>query len=282
MLVSCIELLRAAAAGDYALGGFNVYNLEGVQAVVRAAEAERSPALLQLHPAALRHGGAPLVALCLAAAHEAAAPMAVHLDHSSSADDIRDALTAGVGSVMADGSALPYKSNAAFTAQMAALAHARGAAVEAELGRLTGTEDDMTVAEIEARYTDPEQAAEFVERTAVDMLAVCIGNVHGPYRGDPQLDFARLEAIAGRVRVPLVLHGASGLPEAMVTRAIGLGVRKLNVNTEVRAAYVAALRAGVAGSDSADLLALLAQSVAAMQAVVSEKLRLFGSAGRAP
>jgi tagatose 1,6-diphosphate aldolase GatY/KbaY len=175
---------------------------------------------------------------------------------------------------------MAYEDNVRFTAEMAALAHAGGVGVEAELGRLTGTEDDLTVAEVEARYTDPDQATDFVQRTAVDALAVCVGNVHGHYRGEPQLDFERLEVIASRVAVPLVLHGASGLPDEMVRRSIELGVCKFNVNTEVRDAYVRALRQAIGSPGPTDLLALMTQTVAAMQSVVSAKLRLFGSAGK--
>lgn len=274
-------LLRAAREGGYALGAFNVYNLEGARAVVAAAEAARSPALLQLLPGAIRHGGPSLVALCLAAAREAAVPMAVHLDHSASPDEVRSALDAGIPSIMADGSERPYAENVDFTRDMAALAHGRGAAVEAELGRLTGTEDGMAVADVEAKMTDPAQAADFVARTGIDALAVCVGNAHGRYRGEPRLDFDRLAAIRKAVQVPLVLHGASGLPAAAVGRAIELGVCKFNVNTEVREAYVGALRERSVAVPSPDLLDLMRGAVAAMQAVVVAKLRLFGSAGRA-
>jgi tagatose 1,6-diphosphate aldolase GatY/KbaY len=275
MLASTTTLLRAAEDGGYAIGAFNVYNLEGVRAVVGAAEAERSPAMLQIHPGALAHGGTLLIALCLAAAREASAPVAVHLDHSSSPDDIRAALACGVTSIMADGSHLAYPANVAFTCEMAALAHARGAAVEAELGRLSGTEDGLTVAEYQAKLTDPDQAADFVARTGVDALAVCIGNIHGRYPGEPRLHFERLTAIRRAVAAPLVLHGASGLPESLIGRAIALGVRKFNVNTEVREAYLDALR--VALQAPADLQDLMGGAVAAMQAVVVAKLRLFGS-----
>ncbi|MGH2410633.1 MAG: class II fructose-bisphosphate aldolase, partial [Chloroflexota bacterium] len=169
----------------------------------------------------------------------------------------------------------------AFTGGMADLAHARAAAVEAELGRLTGTEDDITVAEHAARLTDPAQAADFVARTGVDALAVCIGNVHGQYRGEPRLDFPRLAAIRAAVTIPLVLHGASGLPEPLVRRAIAAGVCKFNVNTEVRAAYLDALRAAMHGDESPDLLEVMTRATKAMQAVVSTKLHLFGSTDRA-
>ncbi len=280
MLTATTTLLHAARAGAYAIGAFNVYNLEGARAVAAAAEETCSPALLQIHPGALNYGGAPLIALCLAVARDAAVPMAVHLDHSTSAHPIGAALASGCASIMADGSHLSYSENIAFTAEMAALAHVSGAAVEAELGRLSGTEDGLTVEEYEALLTDPVQAAGFVARTGIDALAVCIGNVHGRYRGEPALEFDRLAAITNAVDVPLVLHGASGLPDAMVQRAIELGVCKFNVNTEVREAYMNALREGLDGSTRPDLLDLLEHVTAAMQAVVSAQLRLFGSTGR--
>lgn len=279
MLTSTTELLRAAEAGGYAIGAFNVYNLEGARAVLSAAEAQRSPVMLQLHPGAMQHGGEALVALCLAAARVARVPTAVHLDHSSAPEAIQEALAAGVMSVMADGSHLPYQENVAFTRTMVAMAHGRQATVEAELGRLTGTEDGLTVPEYEARFTDPAQAADFVGRTGVDALAVCIGNVHGRYRHEPHLDFDRLGAIQRAVSVPLVLHGASGLPAAMVRQAIALGVRKFNVNTEVREAYVEALRGALQAPGSPDLVDLMRQAEAKMQAVVATKLQLFGSVG---
>lgn len=281
MLVSTKELLDTALSSDYAIGAFNVYNLEGARAVVAAAEAERSPAMLQIHPGALRHGGAPLISLCLTAARDTPAPISVHLDHSTSEREIRAALDAGLLSIMADGSHLPYDENVAFTRAMADLVHAYGGAVEAELGRLSGTEDSLTVPEHEARLTGRAQAAEFAARTGVDALAVCVGNIHGRYRTEPRLDFDRLAAIREALSVPLVLHGASGLCEAAVRLAIGLGVAKFNVNTEVREAYVEALKTCLDGSRPADLADLMEAAIRAMRAIVAAKLRLFGSAGMA-
>jgi len=281
MLSGLKDLLTRAKAGGYALGAFNVYNLEGVRAAVRAAEAIRSPVALQIHPAALLHGGRPLVALCLEAARGSNVPAAVHLDHGASPEDIRDALDAGFGSVMADGSHFSFDPNVAFTREAVVLAHARGVAVEAELGRLSGTEDGLTVPEVESRMTDPAQAADFVTRTGVDALAVCVGNVHGRTRGEPSLDFGRLEAVARFVPVPLVLHGASGLSDGPVRRAISSGVCKFNVNTELREAYVAALSDSLRSARAPELVDLMKQAEAAMQKVVAEKLHLFGSAGKA-
>jgi tagatose 1,6-diphosphate aldolase GatY/KbaY len=280
MIVPTIELLGAAQSRGYAIGAFNVYNLEGAHAVIAAAEAERSPVMLQLHPAALDYGGPALVALCLAAARHAAVPAAVHLDHGVSPDAIRAALDADLTSIMADGSEFAYAENIAFTRAIVELVHARGGMVEAELGRLSGTEDGRTIDDYRAKLTDPAQAAEFIARTGIDALAVCIGNVHGHYRSEPRLDFERLAAIRRAVSAPLVLHGVSGLPDALVRRAIDLGICKLNVNTEVRTAYLAALRQRLAAPETSDLLALMRDAIGAMRAVVATKLRLFGSAGR--
>jgi tagatose 1,6-diphosphate aldolase GatY/KbaY len=279
MLVATAELLRAARAGGYAVGAFNVYNLEGVKAVVAAAATEQSPAILQIHPQALGYGGPALVALCVAAAREAETPLAVHLDHSREALAIRQALAAGVSSVMADGSHLSYEQNVAFTREMTDLAHAAGAAVEAELGRISGTEDGLTVAAREARLTEPRQAADFVATTGADALAVCIGNVHGRYHSEPQLDFRRLELIGREVTVPVVLHGTSGLPDPMIRRAVSLGVTKFNVNTEIRHAYLEALRLCLRDGATGELLSVMGAAVEAMQAVIAAKLRVFGSSG---
>ena len=157
--------------------------------------------------------------------------------------------------------------------------------MEGELGRLAGTEDDLTVPGNQAKLTDPDRAAGFVLETGVDSLAICIGNAHGRYRSEPRLDLERLIAIREAVSVPLVLHGASGLPDSTVRRTIELGVCKFNVNTEVREAYLSALKQSLSLSDSPDLLDVMQGGVKAMQEVISPKLRLFGSAGtvfRAP
>ena len=182
---------------------------------------------------------------------------------------------------MADGSHLAYAENVVFSRAMANLAHAQSATIEAELGRLAGTEDDLTVEAYAAHLTDPQQAREFVVATGIDALAVCVGNVHGRYVGEPHLDFERLAAVRRLAPVPLVLHGASGLPAALVQRAIALGVCKFNVNTELREAYLLSCRRILANSPSADLLEMLQAAVVDMQAVVATKLRLFGSANRA-
>jgi tagatose 1,6-diphosphate aldolase GatY/KbaY len=281
MLTSTQELLETARRNIYAIGAFNVYNLEGVTAVVQAAEAANSPAMLQLHPSALKFGGASLIALCLEAAQNSSVSISVHLDHSTSAEAIQMALAAGIRSIMADGSPFPYEKNLAFTKAMTQLAHSYGAVVEAEIGRISGTEDGLTIAEKEAKMTDPDQAVEFVRETGVDALAVTIGNVHGTYQSEPRLDFDRLAKIYRMVSVPLVLHGASGLPPAMINQSIELSVCKFNVNTEVRQAYMHMLKTDSCVLPEADLLDCMTNVIAAMKSVITEKLELFGSVNKA-
>lgn len=281
MLSSTRELLETARRNAYAIGAFNIYNLEGVKAVVNAAEISRSPAMLQLHPSALKYGKLPLVKMCIEAAKSANVPISIHLDHSTSIDDIRLALDAGVRSIMADGSPMSYSDNLKFTRDMTVLSHQFHAVVEAEIGRISGTEDGLTIAEKEAKMTDPIEALEFVQQTKVDAIAVTIGNVHGEYKSPPRLDFARLEKIRSLINIPLVLHGASGLPAAMIVRSIELGVCKFNVNTEVRQAYMQALKIEICGDSPKDLLEIAGEAISAMQEVIIEKLILFGSVGKA-
>jgi tagatose 1,6-diphosphate aldolase GatY/KbaY len=239
--------------------------------------------MLQIHPSSLKYGGSPLVSLCLEAARTATVPISVHLDHSSSAADIQFALAAGMNSIMADGSHLSYAENLAFTREMTQLSHRYGAVVEAEIGRISGTEDGLSVAEKAAKMTDPVQAGEFVRATQVDTLAVTIGNVHGEYRSEPKLDFDRLVRIGQNVGqdILLVLHGASGLPAPMISQSIQLGVCKFNVNTEVRQAYMATLQSETCHAAKADLLPCMEQSIAAMRQVVIDKMQLFGSVNKA-
>uniref|UniRef100_A0A804PZS0 Ketose-bisphosphate aldolase class-II family protein n=1 Tax=Zea mays TaxID=4577 RepID=A0A804PZS0_MAIZE len=217
------EILLNAEKGGYAVGAFNVYNLEGIEAVVAAAEAEKSPAILQIHPSALKQGGVPLVACCIAAAEQSSVPISVHYDHGISKSDLLQALEAGFDSVMVDGSHLTLGDNILYTKSISSLAHAKGLLVEAELGRLSGSEDGMTVEEYEARFTDVAQAEEFIDETSIDALAVCIGNVHGKYPpSGPNLKFDLLKdlrALTLKKGVSLVLHGASGLSHELVKPA---------------------------------------------------------------
>ena len=298
-----LAALSQARQHSRAIAAFNVYNLEGAKAVVEAAEKKRAPIMLQVHPASLDFGGVPLLRMLSAFKATSSAPVFVHLDHASEEKHVRMALENGVDSVMVDGSALPLEENLEWTRAMAALAHSYGCLVEAELGRLVGEEDGLSVDAKEAKMTDPLVVPRFVSETLVDMLAVTIGNVHGQYKLPPQLDFARLRAIERAVSsdavlglrsqlrhetatkfgpVKLVLHGASGLSRELIQQAMSHGVCKFNVNTDLREAAVGFLekacdQGGQGGAGARpDVLPLMKGASAAMQAVAMDKLCLFG------
>ena len=268
--MTCVEALVDARGRGRALGAFNVYTLEGALAVARGAAAARRAAIVQLHPAALDHGGPALLAACRRLADAAEVPLFVALDHCEDPDRIYPHLEA-VDHVMADGSRFDVGENERWTAAVAARARAAGVSVEAELGRLAGEEDGLSVDERDARMTDPAIVAAFLARTRVDALAVTVGNVHGAYASrDPDLDWARLDAVrAAAGDVPLVLHGASGLSQRVISRAISAGVCKFNVNTELRAAARAAYAEG------GDVLAAAERATSAMAGVVEAKLLAF-------
>ncbi len=282
-LVNPREMLIEARRGGYAVGAFNIHNLETLSAVAEAAAEAAAPVILQATPGTVKYVGADyLVAMARVAARRAGVPVALHLDHATDINLIGSCLEAGFTSVMFDGSNLPLEENIARTRQVAAMAHARGAAVEAELGRLGGREDDLFVDEAAANYTDPEEAVVFAGATGIDTLAVAIGTAHGVYRGEPRLDFDRLKTIAARVSLPLVLHGASGLPDAHVTRCIALGICKVNIATELKLALAASLRATLAARpEETDPRHYFTPARRAVKDVALGKMRLFGAAGRA-
>ena len=275
MLLSGRELLGRAVAGRYAVGSFNTYNLEITRAILRAAEAKGAPVFLAAGKGPLEQAGfAPLIRAMLAAAEDAGVPVAVHLDHSPDAATVGRCVEAGFTSVMIDGSRLPLADNIALTRE--AIAAARGVTVEAELGGIAGEEDRSGAHATGIPMTDPQEAAELVRATGVDALAIAIGNAHGLYAGEPHLDFGRLEALAASTPAPLVLHGASGISDDDLRRCIELGVRKINVNTEIRVALFASLSDSLSHADDAyDVGRLFGATVEAMQRVVEEKISVF-------
>lgn len=247
-LVNTKEMLLDAQRNHYALGAFNVENMEMMQAVIAAAEAERLPVILQTTPSTLKYAStAVYAAMAEALAAKATVPVAMHLDHGSSFELCRQGALDGYTSLMIDGSKLPLEENIALAKQVVELAAAQPYApsVEAELGRLGGKEDDLEVKEGEDLCTDPEEAVRFVAESGIDSLAVAIGTAHGFYKGTPKLEFERLAQLRDAVSVPLVLHGSSGVPDEDVRRAITLGVCKVNFATELRVAYTEAVRASL-------------------------------------
>ena len=282
-LVSGSTLFAAAERDGYAVGAFNVNNLESLTAIVAAAEGERSPVILQASQGAIKYAGLEyIVAMAQVAAARASVPVALNLDHGTSFAQAMQCIRGGFSAVMVDGSRLSFEENAALVRRVVEVAHAVGVSVEAELGRIGGTEDDISVSEREATFTDPETAARFVAETGCDALAVAVGTAHGVYKGEPRLDFDRLAEIDRRVDIPLVLHGASGVPDEAIREAVRLGVRKINIDTEIRLAFAGAVRTKLAEDEKVyDPREILGPARQAMEQVVREKIRLFGSAGRA-
>ncbi len=276
MLVAGRELLQDAVAGRRAVGSFNTYNLEITRAILRAAEARRAPVFLAAGRQPLdRAGFAPLMSAMLAAAQAARVPVAVHLDHSPDVATISRCIDAGFTSIMVDGSRLPFAENVALT--RSAVEAAQGVTMEAELGGVFGNEDRSGDQHGDIPMTDPDEAERFVAETGVDSLAIAIGNAHGVYSGEPRLDFDRLAALAQRVPVPLVLHGASGISDDDLRRCIEFGVRKINVNTEIRIALFGSLSESLQrGVDGYDVTRLFDAAVEAMQRTIEEKLAVFG------
>lgn len=277
------ELLAQADRDGYAVGAFNVNNMEILQAIMAAAREERSPVILQASQGAIKYAGIRFItALARVAAAEAGVPVALHLDHGPSFEQVMECIRFGFSSVMYDGSHLPLEENIAVTRQVVEAAHAVGVSVEGEIGRLVGIEDNVQVSELEGALTNPDEARRFVEETGLDFVAVAIGSRHGFYKGEPRLDFDRLAAIQKQVNVPIVLHGGSGIPEKHIERAIALGVRKINIDTELRDVFVrTAGKIMREKPDEIDPRKILGPAREQMKEKVREKIRLFGSSGRA-
>lgn len=252
-LVNTKEMLWDAQKHGYAVGAFNVENMEMMQAVVAAAEAEHAPLILQTTPGTLHYADTALFAAMAAVlARSSSVPIAIHLDHGSSYDLCVQAANDGYTSLMIDGSKLSLEENIALTRRTVEMAKAvsDSPTVEAELGRLGGKEDTHEVKAGDDIYTAPDEAARFAAETQADSLAVAIGTAHGFYKGTPKLDFKRLKEIQRVVAIPLVLHGSSGVPDEDVSYAVSLGVCKVNFATELRVAYTDAVRAALAADST--------------------------------
>ncbi len=282
-LVTVQELLTKAEAGKYAVGAFNCNNMEIVQAIVAAAEAEHAPVIIQASQGAIKYAGIEYItSLTKVAAENTKVPVALHLDHGTSFEQCVKCIRFGFTSVMIDGSKHPLQENIDLTNKVLSVARAVGVSVEAELGKIGGTEDDIVVTAREALFTDPEEAKAFVDATGVDALAVAIGTAHGRYKGVPQLDFQRLKQIKALVNIPIVLHGSSGVPDEAVREAIGLGVRKVNIDTNIREAFVDAARKVITENpNEIDPRNVLKPARQAAIEVIRQKIRVFGSSGQA-
>ncbi len=278
-LVSAKEMLLDAQRGGYALGAFNIENMEMAQAVILAAEDMRAPVIVQTTSGTLSYAPpAAFAGMVTRLARDAKVPVALHLDHGSSFELAETAVREGYTSIMIDGSLLPYEENIALTRRVVEMAGELP--VEAELGTVGGKEDGHGGGGVQ--YTDPAQAADFVARTGVFSFAMAIGTAHGVYKGEPKLDLERLAEIRAATPVPLVLHGTSGVPEDQVRACIARGICKVNYATELRIAFTdAARRALMEKPEMIDPKAFLKIARQAVRELVASRIRLCGSDGKA-
>lgn len=279
-LYSLTELYRGLPSASFAIGAFNVHNMEFTQAVITAAEREDAPVILMIGEPMIPFAGLEMLStICQLAARNTNIPVAVALDHGKSLEIIDRCIERGL-SIMFDGSQLPFEENIRLTRMLAQKAHRANVSIEGELGHVGGSEDGEAVSA--ASMTDPQLAAQFVAETGVDALAVAIGNCHGLYQAVPQLDLQRLQHIATVVTAPLVLHGGSDLPVEQVRQAIALGIRKFNIGTDLKYAFMHTLKT-VLNQESMSLQppVVLGAAREAVVNVVREKIRLTGSSGLA-
>lgn len=282
-MVTTKEMLLKAQKEGYAVGAFNAENMEMVQAVIEAAEQMQAPVIIQTTPGTLKYADPEMFCgMCRAEAEKAKVPVALHLDHGSSFELAARALRAGYTSVMIDGSKEIFEKNVEISAQVVQMAHAMGIPVEGELGTVGGKEDSHEVKDSEKSFTDPDEAGEFAARTGVDSLAVGIGNAHGFYKGVPKLRFDILDETRKRVSVPLVLHGASGIPDEDIRKATGLGVCKVNFATELRDAFSKGVKDYLKENpDTFDPKKYGAEGRSRVKELVLHKLEILNCQGRA-
>ena len=281
-LVTTKQLLADAQKGGYAIGAFNVENMEMVQAVVAAAEELHSPVILQTTPSTLKYADpAYYFANVKAAADIASVPVAMHLDHGNSFELAMKCFRVGYTSIMIDGSQSSFEDNVAVTKAVVLACHAAGVPVEAELGKVGGKEDDLVNGEGNP-YTDPMEAKAFVEATDVDSLAVAIGTAHGVYKGTPKLDKERLSEIRKVVDIPLVLHGTSGVPDDDVRDCISRGICKVNYATDLRIAFTRGVtRVLTEKPDTFDPKKYNSAGREEVKKYVMDKIAVCGSVGKA-
>ncbi len=303
-LVTSKKMFEKAFDGKYAIGAFNINDMEIIQGVTRAAAALNSACILQVSKSALKYAGPKyLKGMVDAAIDETGIDIALHLDHGPDFETVKEVIEAGFTSVMFDGSHYEYEENVAKTIEVVKYAHDKGVVVEAELGKLAGIEDDVNVDAANATYTDPDQAVDFVKRTGVDSLAIAIGTSHGAYKfkGEPKLDFDRLETITkkleaeGFAKYPIVLHGASsvdpecvkmcndfggkingakGIPNDMLRKAASMAVCKINMDTDIRLAMTAGIRKFMAEKpDAFDPRGYLGDARVLIQNLVGNKIK---------
>lgn len=283
MLVNMKEMLEKARREKYAVGQFNINNLEWIEAILDKTNELRSPVILGVSANAAKYMGGWKVVMAMISAyieeHDINIPVAVHVDHASSFEVCKAAIDAGLTSVMIDASKKPFAENIEITKRVVEYAHSRHVTVESELGKVGGQEDDVVA---ESMYADPEECRQMVDLTGIDALAPALGSVHGPYHGEPKLGFTEMKKIKELVSVPLVLHGGSGIPDEKILKAIECGTCKINVNTECQMAWVKIVREELnRDPDLRDPRFVIGPGKKGIMQVVDDKCHLFGSVGKA-
>ena len=283
MILSTREMLLKAQREGYAVPAFNIHNMETLQVVAETAMEMKSPVIIAGTPSTIEDYAGPdyIKAMAEVAANKYDVPIAIHLDHFEDVDAIKRDIDIGFKSCMIDASKKPFEENIAIVKDVVEYAHRYDAVVEAELGKLGGREDDLVVDEKDTRYTNPDDAAEFVNKTNVDSLAIAIGTAHGLYKGEPKLDFERLKEIRSKVSIPLVLHGASDVPDELVKEAISLGICKVNVATDLKIPFADAVKKFFnEHPDANDPRKYMTPGKEAMKEIVKHKIEVCGSANR--
>ena len=289
MLVHLKEILKKAEKGNYAIGCFNAHNLETTLGIALAAKAKASPVIIGISARSIRYAGLkPITHLVKTTAKNVVPdiPVVLHLDHGDTFHSAVECIQAGFSSIMIDASDLPFDENVTLTKKVVEYAHRYGVLVQGEIGRVPKTISDIKrfQSHREEFLTDPDEAYEFVKKTKVDTLAVGIGNVHGVWKmkHSIKLDFQRLKEIYSRVKIPLVLHGASGLEKREIKKSISLGIRIINIHTEINIAFSKALKEFLnKNKNEIDPRKILSPSIEAVKRMVEKKIEIFGSVGRA-
>ena len=279
-LVTTKKMFEAANEKHYAIGAFNINNMEIIQGIIEACKKENSAVILQVSKSALKYmQPAYLMGMVKAAAEESGLDIALHLDHGEDFEICKQCVDLGFTSVMIDASHFPLEENIAQTKEVVEYAHARGVSVEAELGRVGGQEDHVVA---ESMYAVPEECVRMVKETGLDCLAPALGSVHGPYHGEPKLGFNEMKEIADLVKIPLVLHGGSGIPDFQIRMAIERGTCKINVNTESQQAWTKIVREVLANDSKVyDPRKIIGPGKEGIRQVVHAKCEVFGCIGKA-
>ena len=283
MLVSGKDVMKHAHRNGYAVGAFNVNNMEAIQAVIEAAEELQSPVIIQASQGALNYAGVKCMAAMVKVAAEAASvPVVLHLDHGTEFSSHVQCLQAGWTSLMIDASQYDFRENVAKTKEIVDMAHQVGVGVEAELGKIDRVEEDRLLDEKSATYRDVEEAYEFVCATGVDYLAISVVTAQSSYTGEAVDNLARIQAIKARLNIPLVLHGSSGVGQAFIEKAIDAGINKINVDTDLQQAYHRAVKTFIVENpEDTDPCKINRPGKEAMKEVVKDKIRIFHSVNQA-